>query len=255
MLVRSPLPARRRPARSHRYARTGVSRGRLVLRPPLRAISTVRESVDLVVVGAGIVGLATARAHLRRQPGRRVVVVDKEPRIAAHQSSHNSGVIHAGVYYAARLGQGAGVHGGSPGHGRAYCVEHDIAHAVCGKARGGDRRAGAARAGHPRGACVANGLGRAPARRSGAPRARAARRGRRRPRGARDRASSTTPRCAWRSPTRCAPPAPRSCLGHAVDHDPRPGRPSWWWRPVDREWRAAGWSTAPACRATGSPGW
>jgi L-2-hydroxyglutarate oxidase len=90
------------------------------------------DSVDLVVVGAGIVGLATARAHLRRHPGRSVVIVDKEAGVAAHQSSHNSGVIHAGVYYApgsekARLcaaGRRAMVE---------YCVEHGIAHAVCGK--------------------------------------------------------------------------------------------------------------------------
>lgn len=55
---------------------------------------------DVVVVGAGIVGLATAWTLLRDQPDRRVVVVDKEATVAAHQSSHNSGVVHAGVYYA-----------------------------------------------------------------------------------------------------------------------------------------------------------
>jgi L-2-hydroxyglutarate oxidase len=55
---------------------------------------------DVVVVGAGIVGLATARAVLTREPGLAVVVVDKEERIAAHQSGRNSGVVHAGVYYA-----------------------------------------------------------------------------------------------------------------------------------------------------------
>src|SRR5262249_27846015 len=63
---------------------------------------------------------------------RSVVIVDKEPGVAAHQSGHNSGVIHAGVYYRpgsdkARLcaaGRRAMV---------SYCVEHGIAHAVCGK--------------------------------------------------------------------------------------------------------------------------
>jgi (S)-2-hydroxyglutarate dehydrogenase len=58
------------------------------------------DRADIVVVGAGIVGLATARALLRAHPGLRLVVVDKEPGIAAHQTGHNSGVLHAGVYYA-----------------------------------------------------------------------------------------------------------------------------------------------------------
>jgi L-2-hydroxyglutarate oxidase len=60
---------------------------------------TLPTEADLVVVGAGIVGLATARAVLTQAPGLDVLVVDKEPRLAAHQSSHNSGVVHAGVYY------------------------------------------------------------------------------------------------------------------------------------------------------------
>jgi L-2-hydroxyglutarate oxidase LhgO len=55
---------------------------------------------DVVVVGAGILGLATAWTLVRDEPARRVVVVDKETTVAAHQSSHNSGVVHAGVYYA-----------------------------------------------------------------------------------------------------------------------------------------------------------
>lgn len=57
------------------------------------------ERVDVVVIGAGIVGLATARALLIRRPGLRLVLVDKESRIGAHQSGHNSGVIHSGIYY------------------------------------------------------------------------------------------------------------------------------------------------------------
>ncbi|MGI8631359.1 MAG: L-2-hydroxyglutarate oxidase [Solirubrobacterales bacterium] len=54
---------------------------------------------DLVVVGAGIVGLATARAISRRHPRLSIRVLEREDRIAAHQTSHNSGVIHAGIYY------------------------------------------------------------------------------------------------------------------------------------------------------------
>ena len=55
---------------------------------------------DRVVVGAGILGLAVAREMLARRPGDRVIVVEQADRVASHQTSHNSGVIHAGVYYA-----------------------------------------------------------------------------------------------------------------------------------------------------------
>lgn len=54
---------------------------------------------DVVVVGGGIVGLATAYEVLRRRPGADVLVVEKETEVAQHQTGHNSGVIHAGVYY------------------------------------------------------------------------------------------------------------------------------------------------------------
>lgn len=55
---------------------------------------------DTIIVGAGIVGLAVAREVLARRPGSRVLVVEREDAPARHQSGHNSGVIHAGVYYA-----------------------------------------------------------------------------------------------------------------------------------------------------------
>lgn len=54
---------------------------------------------DLAVIGAGIVGLATAAAVLRQLPGLRVTVLEKEPAVGAHQSGRNSGVIHSGVFY------------------------------------------------------------------------------------------------------------------------------------------------------------
>ena len=57
------------------------------------------ERFDLVVVGAGIVGLASARAILRREPGLRVVVLERHDRVGAGQTGHNSGVIHSGIYY------------------------------------------------------------------------------------------------------------------------------------------------------------
>jgi (S)-2-hydroxyglutarate dehydrogenase len=54
---------------------------------------------DLAVVGAGIVGLAVAREFLRRRPGSRLIVIDKQASVGFHQTGHNSGVIHSGVYY------------------------------------------------------------------------------------------------------------------------------------------------------------
>jgi (S)-2-hydroxyglutarate dehydrogenase len=54
---------------------------------------------DVVVVGAGILGLATARALLLERPGLKIAVVDKEPEIGVHQTGHNSGVVHSGIYY------------------------------------------------------------------------------------------------------------------------------------------------------------
>ena len=54
---------------------------------------------DVVVVGGGILGLATAHALIRRLPGISVVVLEKENTVAVHQTGRNSGVIHAGLYY------------------------------------------------------------------------------------------------------------------------------------------------------------
>ncbi len=81
--------------------------------------------MDVAVVGGGILGLACAAELLRRRPGTRVALLEKEPELAAHQTSHNSGVVHAGIYYApgslkARLCR-EGV-----GRLRAYCDERGI---------------------------------------------------------------------------------------------------------------------------------
>jgi L-2-hydroxyglutarate oxidase len=59
----------------------------------------VSNTYDIVVVGAGIVGLATARELQQRHPQLAIAVVDKESGPGRHQSGHNSGVLHAGVYY------------------------------------------------------------------------------------------------------------------------------------------------------------
>ena len=85
-----------------------------------------------VVIGAGIVGLATARELAIRSPDAQVTVLDKEAAVAGHQTSHNSGVVHAGVYY-------------QPGSLKAqlclsgrrlledFCDEHGITFERCGK--------------------------------------------------------------------------------------------------------------------------
>jgi L-2-hydroxyglutarate oxidase LhgO len=90
------------------------------------------DHFDLAVVGGGIVGLATTLQLLRRQPDLRVVVLEKEKEVALHQSGHNSGVLHAGLYYQpgslkARLcreGKAAV---------EAYATEKGIPYEVCGK--------------------------------------------------------------------------------------------------------------------------
>lgn len=87
---------------------------------------------DIVVVGGGLVGLATAYRLLHLRSGLRLAVVEKEPALASHQSGHNSGVLHAGLYYPpgslkARLCQ----------EGKAeverFAEEHDIPFRRCGK--------------------------------------------------------------------------------------------------------------------------
>jgi L-2-hydroxyglutarate oxidase LhgO len=87
---------------------------------------------DVIIVGGGIVGLATAYKLTLRHPGKKVLVLEKEKEVAAHQTSHNSGVIHSGIYY-------------KPGSYKARnCVagrrelvqfanDHHIAHDICGK--------------------------------------------------------------------------------------------------------------------------
>jgi len=81
--------------------------------------------VDVAVVGGGILGLASARELLLRRPGLDVVVLEREPGLAQHQTGHNSGVIHAGIYYVpdslkARLC----VEGARDLY--AYCEEHGV---------------------------------------------------------------------------------------------------------------------------------
>jgi L-2-hydroxyglutarate oxidase LhgO len=87
---------------------------------------------DVIVVGGGIVGLATAYRLLEARPGLKILLLEKESKLAAHQTGNNSGVLHAGLYY-------------KPGSEKArcavqglqqmlaFCREHGIAHDQCGK--------------------------------------------------------------------------------------------------------------------------
>jgi len=90
------------------------------------------RAFDLIVVGGGIVGAATAYQYRQRHPSARIAVFEKEARPAAHQTGRNSGVIHSGLYY-------------KPGSLKArtclsgyaqlldFCAENAVAHEVCGK--------------------------------------------------------------------------------------------------------------------------
>jgi L-2-hydroxyglutarate oxidase len=87
---------------------------------------------DLAVVGGGIVGLALARELVLRHPRRSVCVLERETELGAHQTGHNSGVIHAGIYYApGSLKARLCVAGARELY--AYCEEHAIRHERCGK--------------------------------------------------------------------------------------------------------------------------
>ncbi|MER7281417.1 L-2-hydroxyglutarate oxidase [Dactylosporangium sp. NPDC000244] len=85
-----------------------------------------------VVIGGGIVGLATAHRLVQDRPDARVTVVEKEPGWGAHQTGHNSGVIHAGVYYKPGSLKATLCKAGSASMVE-FCAEHGIAHKVTGK--------------------------------------------------------------------------------------------------------------------------
>jgi L-2-hydroxyglutarate oxidase LhgO len=87
---------------------------------------------DLLIIGAGIVGLATALEFTRRYPGRRVLVVEKESHVAAHQTGHNSGVIHSGIYYRTGSLKARNCVAGCASMKR-FCAEHGIPYEECGK--------------------------------------------------------------------------------------------------------------------------
>jgi (S)-2-hydroxyglutarate dehydrogenase len=87
---------------------------------------------DHVIVGGGIVGLATGSALSGRYPGARILLLEKEPNHSAHQSGHNSGVIHSGIYYKPGSYKARFAQAGAASMVK-FCREHGIRHEVCGK--------------------------------------------------------------------------------------------------------------------------
>lgn len=109
-----------------------LTTGALLSSPDHLPSAQAPSRCDLVIVGGGIVGLAVARELTKRHLGASVCVLEREASVGTHQTGHNSGVIHAGVYY-------------TPGSLKArlcvegarelyeYCEEHSIANEACGK--------------------------------------------------------------------------------------------------------------------------
>jgi L-2-hydroxyglutarate oxidase LhgO len=98
----------------------------------LESAPVTTPQADAVVIGGGIVGLASALAILGSRPGASLVVLEKEPTLAAHQTGRNSGVIHAGLYY-----KPGSVKARSCARGRGllerFCEEHGVPFERCGK--------------------------------------------------------------------------------------------------------------------------
>lgn len=91
-----------------------------------------RQNVDVTIIGAGIVGLATGRALLLRYPNLRLTILEKESKIGQHQTGNNSGVIHSGLYYTPGSLKAKLCVSGAEAMMR-YCDEHNIPYKLCGK--------------------------------------------------------------------------------------------------------------------------
>lgn len=91
-----------------------------------------QEICDIAVVGGGIVGAATALKLARRFPEARIVMLEKEKRLAEHQTGNNSGVIHSGIYYKPGSYKARNCVSGRK-ELVAFCREHGVPHEVCGK--------------------------------------------------------------------------------------------------------------------------
>ena len=93
---------------------------------------TIDRQCDVAIIGAGIVGLAAGLHLVRRVPGTNVLILDKEKEVAAHQTGHNSGVIHSGLYYKPGSLKAKLCVEGSAAMVR-FCREYAVPHEVCGK--------------------------------------------------------------------------------------------------------------------------
>lgn len=87
---------------------------------------------DFAIVGGGIVGLSTGMAIYNRFPNAKVVVIEKEAAVAKHQTGHNSGVIHSGIYYKPGSYKARFARQGSRSM-TEFCQKHNIDHDICGK--------------------------------------------------------------------------------------------------------------------------
>lgn len=91
-----------------------------------------QTNYDIAVIGAGIIGLATAMQLTDKYPSSRVVVLDKEKAIAEHQTGHNSGVIHAGIYYKPGSAKASFCYTGNK-ELRRFCDKNSVPYKMCGK--------------------------------------------------------------------------------------------------------------------------
>ena len=87
---------------------------------------------DYIIIGGGIVGVSTAWQLKQRHPDKRILLLEKESELARHQTGHNSGVIHAGVYYQPGSLKARFCREGSQAT-MAFCREHGIPYEQCGK--------------------------------------------------------------------------------------------------------------------------
>ncbi len=92
----------------------------------------IMKQYDLTIIGGGIVGVSTALALQTHFPEAKILLIEKEHRFATHQTGHNSGVIHAGVYYAPGSLKADFCRRGSQAT-RSFCAEHHIPFKQCGK--------------------------------------------------------------------------------------------------------------------------
>lgn len=90
------------------------------------------QKCDIIIIGGGIIGLATGMRLTKEFPNLKTLILEKEPEVAQHQTGHNSGVIHAGIYYAPGS-QKANFCAEGGKMLRRFCDEHDITYEMCGK--------------------------------------------------------------------------------------------------------------------------